>query len=78
MFSSSVILCNKKVITEEIGQLVFSVILALLCTHYAFELAYNPASQQVMEFLQENFLGTGFLGRPQPWPTPIFSEPWDA
>lgn len=62
MFTSSVIVCNKKVITEELGQLVFSVILSLLCTHYAFELAYNPISQQVMEFLQEKLLGDRVSG----------------
>lgn len=57
MFTSSVIVCNKKVITGEIGQLVLSVLMALLCIHYAFSLSYNPVSQQVMEFLQEKLLG---------------------
>ena len=55
--TSSVIVCNRKVITEKIGHMVFSVILALICTHYAFNLSYNPVSQQVMEFLQEKLLG---------------------
>ena len=57
MFTSAVIVCNKKVITDEIGQLVFSILLTLIFTHYAFHLSYNPASQQVMEFLQEKVLG---------------------
>ena len=55
--TSSVIVCNRKVITEKIWHMVFSVILALICTHYAFNLSYNPVSQQVMEFLQEKLLG---------------------
>ena len=49
--------CNKKVITEEIGQLVISAIIVLLSIHFTYDLAYYPASRQVLEFLQEKLLG---------------------
>ena len=48
--------CNNKVITSEIGQLVFSSIITLLAIHYTFELKYNPATQQVLEFFQEKLI----------------------
>ena len=57
MITSSVIVCNQKVITEETGYYIFSILLSLICIHYAYSLSYNPASQQVMEFLQEKLLG---------------------
>lgn len=56
-FSSAVAVCNKTVITVEIGQFVFTSILILLALHYTFELSYNPATQQVLEFLQEKLIG---------------------
>lgn len=61
--STSVIVCNKKVITDEIGQLVVSGILVLLAVHYAYELSFNPVCQSVMEFLQEKFLGDALPSR---------------
>ena len=33
-FTTSVVVCNGKVITVEIGQLVFSAVLVLLAVHY--------------------------------------------
>ena len=56
-FTSAVVICNKKVISEEIGQLVVTCIIVLLSVHFAFDLAYNPVCQLVLEFLQEKFLG---------------------
>lgn len=50
-------MCNKKVVTEEIGQLLISAIIVLLSIHFAYDLAYNPACKQVLEFLQEKLLG---------------------
>ena len=52
-----VIICNKKVITEEIGQLIVSAIITLLSVQFAYDLAYNPDCKQALEFLQEKFLG---------------------
>lgn len=49
--------CNKKVITEELGQLVISAIIVLISIHFAYDLAYNPACKPVLEFLQEKLLG---------------------
>jgi hypothetical protein len=53
---SAVVICNKKVITSEIGGLVFSSIMTLLAVHYAFELAFNPITKQVLEFIQETLI----------------------
>ena len=55
--TSSVIACNQKVISIEIGQLVLSSLLALIPVHYTYELAYNPLTQLVLEFLQEKLIG---------------------
>lgn len=55
--TSSVAICNKKVITSEIGHYVFSAILTLLAISYTYNLAYNPMTQQVLEFLQEKVVG---------------------
>ena len=57
MFTSSVVVCNKKVITEEIGKCVVSSLLTLLSVHYLYELSFNPICKLAMEFLQEKFLG---------------------
>lgn len=62
-FSTAVIVCNKKVITEECGTLVLSALLTLLAVHYAYELSFNPACQSVLEFLQEKFLGDSLPNR---------------
>ena len=58
-----VIVCNKKVLTDEIGNLLISAILVLLAVHYAYELSFNPVCQSVLEFLQEKFLGDSLPGR---------------
>ena len=57
MFTSSVVVCNKKVISVEIGHFIFSSLLTLLAVHFTYTLSYNPVSQQVLEFLQEKVLG---------------------
>lgn len=54
---SAVLVCQRKVITKEIGKSVFSAILVLLAIHYTYEFKYNPLTQQVLEFLQEKLLG---------------------
>ena len=63
VFSSAVVVCNKKVITEEIGTLVTSTLLVLLAVHYAYELSFNPECKSVMEFLQEKLLGDRLSSR---------------
>lgn len=55
--SSAVLVCQRKVITIEIGKTVFSALLTLLAIHYTYELQYNPLVQQPLEFLQEKLLG---------------------
>ena len=55
--SSAVLVCQKKVVSKDIGKTVFSSILVLMAAHYAYEFAYNPMTQQVLEFLQEKLLG---------------------
>ncbi len=55
--SSSVAVCDKRVITSEIGHFTFSAVLTLLAIHYAYNLQYNPIILQVMEFLQEKIVG---------------------
>jgi hypothetical protein len=55
--SSAVVVCNKKVITDEIGALITSGVLVLLAVHYAYELSFNPVCKSVLEFLQEKLLG---------------------
>jgi hypothetical protein len=57
-FTSSVVVCNRKVITSETGKLIFSSILSLLAVHFAYNLSYNPLIRQVMEFFQEKVLGS--------------------
>ena len=56
-FSSAVGICNKKVITRDIGQFVFSCILTLMAIFYSYELLYHPSTHEVLEFLQEKILG---------------------
>lgn len=56
-FSSAVCICNKKVITCNIGKFIFSSVLTLLAVHYAYELSYHPEVQQVLEFFQEKLMG---------------------
>lgn len=56
-FSSAVCICNRKVITVDIGKLVVSALLVLLGIHYTYSFSYNPLTQQVLEFLQEKLLG---------------------
>lgn len=53
----AVAVCNQKVITTHIGQLVFSALVVLLAVHYTYNLAYNPQTQQVLVFLQEKLVG---------------------
>ena len=55
MITSSVIVCNQKVITEETGHYIFfdSFVSHNVFTTLIYSLSYNPASQQVMEFLQK-------------------------
>ena len=55
--SSAVLVCQRKILTKEIGKSVFSVILTLMAVHYMYDFAYNPWTQQVLEFLQEKLLG---------------------
>ena len=55
--SSAVLVCQKKVVSKDIGKTVFSSILVLMAANYAYEFAYNPMTQQVLEFLQEKLLG---------------------
>ena len=62
-FSSAVAVCNKKVITFEIGNWVISAVLTLLAIHYTYELTYPPAVQQVLEFLQEKLLADPLPGK---------------
>ena len=50
---SSVAVCDKCVITSEIGHFVFSAILTLIAISYTYSFSYNPITQQVLEFLQE-------------------------
>lgn len=57
MFESAVIICDKKVITNALGQLVITAIMALLGVHFAYNLSYNPSCKQVLEFFQEKLLG---------------------
>ena len=56
-FTSAVAVCNKKVITENIGQLVFSAFVTLLAIYFAYELDFNSNLKQMLEFLQEKLLG---------------------
>ena len=55
--SSSVLVCQRKVVTNEIGQSIFSALLVLMAVHYTYDFAYNPLVQQALEFLQEKLLG---------------------
>lgn len=55
--SSSVAVCDKCVITSEIGHFVFSAILTLIAISYTYSFSYNPVTQQVLEFLQEKVVG---------------------
>ena len=55
--NSAVVICNKKVITSEIGSVVFSSLITLIAVHYCFELAYNPTTKQVFDFIQEILIG---------------------
>ena len=55
--TTSVVVCNKKVIIKEIGRLVVSAILVLMAVHYAYELSFNPTCKSILEFLQEKLLG---------------------
>ena len=57
--TSAVLVCQRKVISYDIGKTVFSALLILLATHYTYEFAYNPLVQQALEFLQEKLLGDG-------------------
>ena len=36
---------------------MFSALVVLLAVHYTYNLAYNPQTQQVLEFLQEKLVG---------------------
>ena len=56
LFTSSVLVCNKKVISIEIGEFLSSALLTLLAAHYAYELSFNPVCKQVMEFFQEKLV----------------------
>ena len=56
-FSSSVAICNKKVITSEIGHYVFSAVLTVLAISYGYDLSYHPMLKQVLEFIQEQVIG---------------------
>ena len=56
-FTSAVVVCNGKVITIEIGKMVFSAVLVLLAVHYTYELSFCPLIHQVMEFIQEGVIG---------------------
>ncbi len=58
--SSSVAVCDKRVITSEIGHFTFSAVLTLLAIHYAYNQQYNPIILPVMEFLQEKIVGDCF------------------
>ena len=48
---------TKRSSPKRLATIFFSILLSLICIHYAYSLSYNPASQQVMEFLQEKLLG---------------------
>lgn len=61
--TSAVIVCNKKVITDEVGTSVISALLVLLAVHYTYELSYNPTCKSTLEFLQEKLVGDGFKGK---------------
>ena len=43
--SSAVLVCQRKVITNEIGKSVFSSLLVLMTVHYTYEFSYNPLTQ---------------------------------
>ena len=55
--TSSVIVCDRKVITTQIGKQVISGLLTLIAFHYTYELQYNQIVQEVMFFIQEKLLG---------------------
>ena len=55
--ASGVVVCDKKVITNNIGGQVLGCLLVLLAVHYTYQLSFNPLSKSVMEFFQEMLLG---------------------
>jgi len=55
--TSSVMVCDRKVITTQIGKQVISGLLTLIAVHYTYELQYNQLVQEVMCFIQEKLLG---------------------
>jgi len=55
--------CNNKVITDNIGELVISTLLVLIAVHYKYELSYNSVCKPVLEFLQEKLIGDGLPSR---------------
>ena len=55
-FTSAVGVCKNKVITNNIGQLVFSALATLLAIYYTYDLDYHSAVKQVFQFLQEKVI----------------------
>lgn len=55
-FSSAVAVCNKKVITDNIGQLIFSAFVTLLAIYFAYELDFNPNLKHLNFFKKSCFV----------------------
>ena len=51
-----VIVCKKKVITEELGRSPFVGLLVLIAVHYVYKWEFNSGVKEVLEFVQEKLL----------------------
>ena len=50
------VVCKKKVITEELGRRPLIGLIALLAVHYLFRWEFNSSVKEVLEFIQEKLL----------------------
>ena len=49
-----VVVCKKKVITEELGKRPLIGLIALLAVHYLFKWEFNSSVKEVLEFIQQD------------------------
>ena len=53
---SMVVVCKKKVITEELGRSPFVGLIVLIAVHYVCKWEFNSGVKEVLEFIQEKLL----------------------
>lgn len=51
-----VVVCQKKVITGELGKCLFIGLTVLLAVHYVYKWEFNSSVKEVLEFIQDKLL----------------------